>query len=464
MVGAKLGGRSMKTGKWLRIAVLMGPLVLSGCSEFGSARYEESGLTASSHAMGVHYYGAGQYGLAVQHFQRAAERSPGAVDSLNGLAAAYDRLGRFDLAERYYRRALAFNREDPQTLNNLGYSYWLQGRYDLALVYLREAEVLDPASETISTNLARALDDYQRDGALAAVMEEEPEEPDEAEKSVRQTWIERSAPDEQKLITRPALNLLAVAKKSQLDPQWLSYGQADQEPPVSYLDELADSSGILPEGGTAEAPAAAPVQKVTSAPLETRAEAPRPVSLFGPQVASDQAFRFDGQPVGLTEALTAGPGDLRELTEGLSRPSDAQRVGAAPQLAAATDGSSDRQAAAATPQLQEIAATVPQIEVLNGVGVRGMAGRMRDYIEARGLSVEQVSDAKEFGRATTTVYYRDEWRVYAMGLASMLPADVRMEASKEGSADIWIELGDDLQNFDRRLSASRGPLRDDDAG
>ena len=106
----------------------------------------------------------------------------------------------------------------------------------------------------------------------------------------------------------------------------------------------------------------------------------------------------------------------------------------------------------------------PTIVLTNALGVAGMAARLRDYLSDRGLPVDSLSNADSFGRARTMIYYRDEWRVYAMGLASLLPAAVAIEPRDNVAGDIRIELGGDLLNFDRRLSASRAPMRDDSSG
>ena len=57
--------------------------------------------------LGKRHYREKNYGLAEQHFRRAAERLPRDGEAWLGLAASYDRLKRYDLADRAYSQALA---------------------------------------------------------------------------------------------------------------------------------------------------------------------------------------------------------------------------------------------------------------------------------------------------------------------------------------------------------------------
>ncbi len=124
-----------------RSLLVVATLAISACStgapEF-SVRFD-SFDQAAAYDRGRNQFQAGQYGLAVQSFERAVAVAPNSVDALNGLGAAYDKVGRFDLAQRHYERALRLDPVSIQTLNNLGYSYYLQGRYDLAAVFLQDA-------------------------------------------------------------------------------------------------------------------------------------------------------------------------------------------------------------------------------------------------------------------------------------------------------------------------------------
>ena len=77
--------------------------------------------------LGKRHYREKNYGLAEQHFRRAAETTPRDGEAWLGLAASYDRLKRYDLADRAYREALAIYGPRAEVVNNIGYSYLLRG-------------------------------------------------------------------------------------------------------------------------------------------------------------------------------------------------------------------------------------------------------------------------------------------------------------------------------------------------
>lgn len=102
---------------------------------------------------GKRHYRERNFGLAEQHYRRAAERAPQDVEAWVGLAAAYDQLGRFDLADRAYQQAIIVAGPTAEILNNQGYSQMLRGDYAAARKKLEKARELDPENRYISANL-----------------------------------------------------------------------------------------------------------------------------------------------------------------------------------------------------------------------------------------------------------------------------------------------------------------------
>jgi Flp pilus assembly protein TadD len=104
--------------------------------------------------LGKRHYHEKNYGLAEQHFRRAAETTPRDGEAWLGLAASYDRLKRYDLADRAYREALSIFGPRPEVINNIGYSYLLRGDLRRARQKFAEAQSKDPENPTIANNIA----------------------------------------------------------------------------------------------------------------------------------------------------------------------------------------------------------------------------------------------------------------------------------------------------------------------
>ena len=448
----------------LGTAAIILPLLMSACSEYeglpvpGIAEEEVSALRGTAHDLGVFHFSIGNYGLAVQHFQAATSRNTQSVEGWNGLAASYDKINRFDLAERYYRRALRVDPQSAQTLNNLGYSYWLQGRYDLALAHLRDADRLDGGNRVIEANRKLARDAYL--ASRNASDNVEIVDVDEESAALLATIevdtgprIERLTNRVQSLITRPNRHEEIVLSSSE---------------PVE-----TDSNSLSGLGADATPSVDAPVRPVTLAHDEPGDEAAAAVSLHNEvlaqnYIASGSIDPRDEKPEAIQVTQVSSPINLAaQMLEKVEPPTLDQ----ATLLLESTDTPTSPYNLASVESSSYAKVVVdpvaPRIEVANGVGRDGMAERLGRFLALRGLPHSNLKNAEDFDRDETVILYREGWQVYAMGLASLFPAKVRLEQSAavedEVSADIRIEIGGDLLRFDGELIAEL-PSDDDISG
>ena len=114
-------------------------------------------------SVGKRHFRAGDFGLAEQHFRKAAELHPRDVEAWIGLAASYDRLRRFDFADRAYAQAIRIAGQTPEILNNQGYSYMLRGDYGTARAKLDAAQRKAPGNPYVQNNM-RLLAESTRTG------------------------------------------------------------------------------------------------------------------------------------------------------------------------------------------------------------------------------------------------------------------------------------------------------------
>jgi hypothetical protein len=98
-----------------------------------------------------------------------------------------------------------------------------------------------------------------------------------------------------------------------------------------------------------------------------------------------------------------------------------------------------------------VPASLPLVEVANGTGRLNMAARLRDHLEAEGVTVKRLTNADHYWHRETTIFYRRGWRSYAENLARMLPVAIELDDRDGQKSDIRIELGGDLLEFDRGL-------------
>ena len=466
------------------------------------------------HELGIYHFSAGQYGLAVTQFRKAMKANPNSVESLNGLGAAYDRLGRYDLAENNYRRALAIDPSSPQTLNNLGYSYMLQGRYDLAYSYLESADQVaggDPVVQVNRDKAEKALEKSLQNGTLAqgnSYRTAPAAQGQLAESEIATMWVERTSPAVQTLITKPSAEFVSAISTSGVSPETVSYQEKSVREPISIasrqvaevpglheVDEgLARGEGGLSGEPVAEVRTAAPLSQSTlnilndlpdvvpqvaavvpveQAEIEEWQPAKVDVLAGADPIADDLSDLGAGMPVQIA-AADAGPAEqpLEVVAEEprvinqvqlaaaeLMEPAAEEGISSAGQIAALPPGplqtketiSPDAEPIAVPVQAALQTSEEPRIEVSNGAGRRHMAKRMKGYLETRGLRIDRLTNARHFAHMQSTIYFREEWRVFAMGLAATLPVQVRLVPVRDQDSDLRVELGGDLLDFDRDL-------------
>ena len=87
-----------------------------------------------------------------------------------------------------------------------------------------------------------------------------------------------------------------------------------------------------------------------------------------------------------------------------------------------------------------------KIVLLNGCGVKGIAARLKAFLEKKGFPVASTGNADNFKYKKSIVYYREAYKQKAIDIAHKIPGWQDMHKMKpEGTdADISIVIGKDL--------------------
>jgi len=323
---------------------------------------------------------------------------------------AFER-GDYGIAISMLEQELGRNEQSIAALNGLGASYDQLGRHDVARRYYFRALDLAPDSALTLANLGYS---YQLEGR--------------AGDSVRVYQLAlKQAPD-----NALALAQLPVARQQLAQQQ---PGAAEVDRPAALL-QISNGNGVR---GIASATAwsmDAERFRVTSLDNTPGFDVARTRILYRPHVR-DRAEQ-------LGRSLYVEP-ELRETTL-LDTDVDIRLV-LGHDFARHVIVANER----LYPRPDTPVDDALRLEVANGNGIRGMAGRVREYLRERGGSVVRISNAEHFEHDHSVIYYRRGQRQQIESLLANLPLrNVSMRESDELATDVDVRvlLGRDYIPYD----------------
>ena len=86
----------------------------------------------------------GEFGEAIDHYQKALEINPDYVEAHNNLGLALAGRGQVNAAMAQYRKALEIDADCQQAHNNLGLALAGRGQFDEAIAHYRRALKINP--------------------------------------------------------------------------------------------------------------------------------------------------------------------------------------------------------------------------------------------------------------------------------------------------------------------------------
>lgn len=334
--------------------------------------------------LGRYYQGQNRFAEAINAYQKALNTDANFVEAYNGIGVVYSRQGKYPEAIAAFQSAIKIAPKAAHLYSNMGYAYYLQGQYVDAVKALQQATTLDPSNQRALNNLGQA---YAKAG---------------------NTTQSALAFSEAISVEKPNANLAAA--------------------PVSSLPVAAANVTVL---------AAAETKPQSDQPADTQMLAiPKDRGVIrtanlAPQHPAPQISAIEVVPVAESRAtLVPLAPNVSELKLRL-QPTETM------QLATVENQQNLQQ----VQQLQQV-----RLEVTNGNGVTGAAGKISRYLRVQGYNAPRLSNKKPYNTQTTQIHYRTGYEAQAQLVQSKLLDMPQLVERNDMRANVSVRvvLGKDM--------------------
>ena len=425
--------------------------------------------------------------LALQLLEEAILADLEYVKAYNAMGFSFDYLRDYPRAIKAYQRALKLNPDLAYVHNNLGYSYFLQGDFDSAIVAFEDAIALDPQNARYHNNLGLA---YARKGLYDLALAEFKNAGDDAKARYNMAQIYARAEQYPKAKSHisaaskkdtairptdmelPRSDLFAHATNIQQENRAIHDSANDPEEERYAVDRDAEET---PQGTDEKYEIAYSSEPVVVSPPLSTADIEllqeKTGSISGiPELPNDRKKvkipvdkGFGNSRNVATRSFTENfvtferkdDGKPKIKTDSYHQKNDARRFNF-------LDAFDDEHARIIeNPELKEIgkreeidrtrSLSKVEIEVSNGIGVKGIAGRVSGYLRERGFNVTRQTNASYVDHKNTKIFYdRGELRDARQLLDEIPipPQKVIMIALKRLKNKIRLLIGKDMVPYD----------------
>ncbi len=357
--------------------------------KFWSSVRPVSTLSTSHYKLGRYYQQQGKYSKSITEFIKAVRNDSSYCKAYNGIAMSYDALKRCEKARDSYEQALQCDSKGAYLYNNYACSSLLCGDYEKGLALLHEAVRLSEDNNRIRNNLKLAQ--------TIVDLEKNSDELISKELSVAtaaETFFE------------PAGN---NNETSLIDPIY--------EIPDNSFSEEVQSGVEINEVVTSEVDIPDRFDRLPS--VSTVIEERVSPSKENIRVADKKATHE------FVSSIPKNNATVRLVTEKINKTIVRNRIQA-----------SENHSNGA-------------VEVSNGNGVTGMAGRSADYFRGHGFNIRRITNAKNFYFDNSVIFYREGYLLVAKELARVIPGAQNIEkvdSLERASIGVRVLLGKDLAN------------------
>jgi Flp pilus assembly protein TadD len=444
-----------------------------------SVRLIHGELTAK-YDLARHFQRMGSHVIAIEALTEILSANPRYVQAHNAMGYSLDCIGDYSNARQHYKAAIALNPELDYAYNNLGYSYILAGDYRSAIVALEKAVTMNESNQKYIKNLGYA---YFMDGkpAMAENAFGRLDDPHVVERIRKQLGL--VSPTNQVVDAGRTQNLPSpggqteTRKNERSEQSGKTYVNAPVVDDLTYLPLLpytpeADDLTYLPPISETD-----PTSRVRDASLDVIID---PMDFL----VADGADEPEGGHTAVIEVsngngvrrMAAMVGDfLKRNGMHVTRLTNADHFGHARTVIYYREGYYDEawQVQRLLPGLPDqghlVAARLDRepvrvligqdlvafhaamvrdvdVEITNGNGVDGMAGRLGRRLRREGFRVGRLTNANHFDYQKTVLFYGKGKADQAMLIADVLPGGgrVRMVELDQTGMHVQVLMGADM--------------------
>lgn len=334
---------------------------------------------------GRYYQGQNRYDQAIEAYQKALAVDDKFVEARNGLGVILSRQGKYNLAIESFKLAIQQAPNATHLYSNMGYAYYLQGQYADAVAALVQATSLDPNNQHALNNLGLA---YAKTGQSAQSM---------------QTFSKAALQQNLSLAIADNIPTAGVS-----------------ETVVSVIAQATTSSGYVDSVTTLPSPTKE--LAVVISPAEVMLVLPKDRGIIRPAVISVPMIESNTKLVQLEPNVSEL--QMQTYKSASVPPMDT------PALANNSDNAHGKL----------------RLEVSNGNGVAGLAGKVRQFLSNQGYVTSHITNQKPFQVRMTQIQYREGYQSEAQLLQASMPEMAELVQRNNMRTDIGIRvlLGKDI--------------------
>lgn len=381
-----------------------------------------NGELAAKYDLARHFQRMGSHVIAIEALNEILSINPRYVEVHNALGYSLDCIGDYFNARQHYKAAIALNPDLDYAYNNLGYSYLLAGDFRSAVVALEKAISLNDSNQKYLKNLGYA---YFKEGnpAMAENAFDRLDDRNVAERIRKQLGL-----------VSPRSN---VAHGSRMQASPTAAGYTDNRA-IDPMDDLIADDEVDPENGRSA------VIEVSNGNGVRRMA--RSVGDFlkrnGMRVTrltNADHFGHARTVIYYRKGYYDEAWRIQRLLPGLTQQGHlvAARLGCEPiRVLIGQD----------LVTFHASMARDVDVEITNGNGIDGMAGRLGRHLRREGFRVGRLTNADHFAYQKTILFYGRGKADQAMLVADVLPGGgrIRMVELDQSRVRVQILMGADM--------------------